>query len=311
MAGYHRPVLLREVIEALKVEAGGWYLDCTLGDGGHSIEILKKGGNVIGLDVDPQALARARVRLGKLGGLGRFILLRGNFRELKNLLGKPHVAKAMWGKQTEPEGLRFEGVLFDLGVSSLQLETPERGFSFSKIGLLDMRMDPTLGVRALDLIKAGGRKELDELFKNLGEEKYSRAISDAVVRAREVGGIKTTGDLAELVMNVYRRAGVRTWRIHPATKVFQALRIAVNDELNGLKEGLNQVIDLIENNGHILVISYHSLEDRIVKNTFRKWENEGFGQVLTKKPTTPSDEEVTNNPRSRSAKMRVFEKGIL
>ncbi|OGE42599.1 16S rRNA (cytosine(1402)-N(4))-methyltransferase [Candidatus Daviesbacteria bacterium RIFCSPLOWO2_01_FULL_39_12] len=294
MPKYHEPVLLREVIEALKVKPGEWYLDCTLGDGGHSIEILEKGGNVIGLDVDHQALERARVRFG---GLGKFVLIQGNFRDIKNLI-----------QQTDTNGLKFAGAIFDLGVSSLQLENPERGFSFAKLGLLDMRMDLTLEVRALDLVNALSGKELYGLFKNLGEEKYSRAIADSLVRAREIRGkgVTSTRDLADLVVGVYRRAGVREWRIHPATRVFQALRIAVNDELDALKEGLDQVKDLILKNGTILVISYHSLEDRIVKTTFRNWQIGGFGQVLTKKPIVPDQREVINNPRSRSAKMRIF-----
>ncbi|MBI3103809.1 16S rRNA (cytosine(1402)-N(4))-methyltransferase RsmH [Candidatus Daviesbacteria bacterium] len=306
MEGYHESVLLNEVIEALRIR-DAWYLDATLGDGGHLIEIVKRGGKVVGIDVDPQALGRAQKRfkeLGYLGSLGKRIkLIQGNFRDIKNLLHQ----------QTDIKDQKFAGCIFDLGVSSLQLEDPERGFSFAREGPLDMRMDPTLSVRALDLVNAGGRKELDELFKTLGEEKYSGRLAAALVRAREVGkvtgnrlqgtGIQTTRDLAELVERVIGR---KKGRIHPATKVFQALRIAVNDELNALPEGLDQVIDLIQKNGRIVVISFHSLEDRIVKNTFRQWQDQGVGQVLTKKPITPKEEEVRVNPRSRSAKLRVF-----
>lgn len=294
MEGYHKPVLLREAIEALGVKAGNWYIDATLGDGGHTLEILKLGGKVLGIDVDPQAIERAKKRLESLGFSGKFKTVQGNFRDLKNLIS-----------QTELADQKFRGVLFDLGVSSLQLGSPERGFSFGKEGPLDMRLDLSLGIRALDLVNNLSRKELYELFKNLGEEKYSRSLADALVRAREVVPIETTVQLAGLIERVL---GGRKEKIHPATRVFQALRIAVNDELNTLEEGLREAIDVIEENGHILVISFHSLEDRVVKNTFKQWQSVGLGEILTKKPITPSDEEIKENPRSRSAKMRVFEK---
>lgn len=293
MEGYHRSVLLREAIEALMatcLPAGrdAWYLDCTLGDGGHSIEIIRRGGKVVGLDVDPQALERVQKRFRDEGiSEDRFKLILGNFRDIKNLI---------------KTGTKFAGVLFDLGVSSLQLETPERGFSFAKTGPLDMRMDPSLQVRAKDLLQVLSRKELYELFKNLGEEKYSRTLADALVGARE---IVITTELARLVENV---AGGRNKRIHPATLVFQALRIAVNDELGALSEVLPQALEAINKNGRIVVISFHSLEDRIVKNLFKVWKYEGVGRVLTKKPIIPSKAEVNVNPRSRSAKMRVFQK---
>ncbi|MDP3973648.1 MAG: 16S rRNA (cytosine(1402)-N(4))-methyltransferase RsmH [Candidatus Daviesbacteria bacterium] len=300
--GYHRSVLLKEVLGALNIR-DAWYLDCTLGDGGHTIEIIKRGGKVVGIDVDPQALGRVRKRFGiEEIDRNKWKLIVGNFRDLKKLILK----------QTDLKDQKFAGAksylagaIFDLGVSSLQLETPSRGFSFSKIGPLDMRMDPTLEVRALDLINAGGRKQLYELFKNLGEEKYSKRLADHMVSARQVGvKIETTKDLADLVEQVVRKHG----RLHPATKIFQALRIAVNDELNALKEGLDQVISLIDKNGHIIVISFHSLEDRIVKETFRAWSAQGWGQILTKKPIVPTLEEININPRARSAKMRVFER---
>lgn len=166
-----------------------------------------------------------------------------------------------------------------------------------------MRMDPSLQVKALDLVNALSRKELYELFKTLGEEKYSKHLADVVVSAREVKPFATTEELAKVVV---RKVGVAREKIHPATRIFQALRIAVNDELNALKEGLDQVKDLIEENGYIVVISFHSLEDRIVKNAFREWEFLGFGQVMTKKPVIPSEAEIGENPRSRSAKLRVF-----
>lgn len=303
MEGYHKSVLLKEVVEALSVKKGEWYLDCTLGDGGHSLEILKLGGKVLGLDVDPEAIKRARQRFGEVGVIGEYRLVQGNFRDLKNLTQPASTAKR--GEQAELVEQKFMGAVFDLGVSSLQLENPERGFSFSKIGPLDMRMDPSLGVKALDLVNNLSRKELYELFKNLGEEKYSWSLATALVFTREVKPFNTTLELAEVVVRVIR--GVRGG-IHPATRVFQALRIAVNNELDALQEGLNQVKDLIQQNGHIIVISFHSLEDRIVKTNFRDWEAEGLGEVITKKPIIPSDLEARQNPRSRSAKLRVFER---
>ncbi|TSC87739.1 MAG: Ribosomal RNA small subunit methyltransferase H [Microgenomates group bacterium Gr01-1014_7] len=298
MEGYHKPVLLREAIDALSVR-DAWYIDCTLGDGGHCIELIARGGRVVGLDIDPQALKRVQKRFKDLGiDESKYKLIQGNFRELKDLLNK----------QTDPSislraDQKFAGAIFDLGVSSLQLMSPERGFSFAKNGPLDMRMDPGLGVRALDLIKILTRKELYELFSNFGEEKYSWQVASALVSSR---GVRTTKELAGLVEGVYRRVGTRNWEIHPATRVFQALRIAVNDELGALETGLEEVKDLIEKNGHIVIISFHSLEDRIVKDTFARWQDQGWGQVLTKKPILPNAQEINENPRARSAKMRVF-----
>ncbi len=287
MEGYHTSVFLKEVIDALDVE-DAWYLDCTLGDGGHSLEIIKKGGRVVGIDVDPQAIERVKKRFEEMGiEQDKYRLIQSNFRDIA---------------QTDIASQKFAGAIFDLGASSLQLETPERGFSFMKMGPLDMRMDPTLTVRALDLINVGGRKELYELFKNLGEEEHSKRLADAIVSAREVRPYETTLELARVIESAIGRHG----KIHPATKVFQALRIAVNDELATIEEGLKGVLDLIKKNGCIIVISFHSLEDRIVKNTFREWADNGMGEILTKKPMVPSVNEVRSNPRSRSAKLRIF-----
>lgn len=287
MVGYHKPVLLKGCVELLQV-SNGWYVDCTLGDGGHSLEIIRHGGSILGIDVDTEALNRVKKRFKEEGiSESRFRLVQGNFRDLKNL-------------QTD---LKFKGVLFDLGVSSLQLEDPVRGFSFLREGPLDMRMDPNLGVRAKDLIKVLNKGEIYELFTKLGEEKFAKRFSEALVRA---GKIETTRDLALIAEEVYRSVGVRKWRLHPATKIFQALRVAVNDEINALIEVLPGALERLEENGRIVIISYHSLEDRVVKNLFKKWQEEGRGKVLTKKPIIPGRDEVIANPRSRSAKMRVF-----
>lgn len=299
MEGYHKSVLLKEVIEALKVKKGRWYLDSTLGDGGYGLEILKLGGNVIGIDVDPEALKRTKKRFENLEfGDDRFRLIQGNFRDINSLILQTETERSKFGAK------HMAGAIFDLGVSSLQLESPERGFSFGKEGPLDMRMDPSLGIQALDLVNNLSRKELYGLFNKLGEEKYSWRLAGSLELARKVKPFTTTIELAEVVEKAL--GGVRE-KIHPATRVFQALRIAVNDELGALEEGLESVKDLIENDGRIIIISFHSLEDRIVKVSFRDWEERGLGKVLTKKPIVPTEEEVRNNFRSRSAKMRVFE----
>ena len=291
MEGYHDSVLLKEVIEALNIK-DAWYLDLTLGDGGHSLEVIKKGGKVVGIDVDPQAILRVRDRFEKLSiDKDKFTLIQSNFRDIENL--------------EPPMGARskFAGAIFDLGVSSLQLETGERGFSFNKDGPLDMRMDPNLGIQALDLVNNLSGKELYELFKNLGEEKYSKRLANIIVSSREVKSFSSTLELA----GVLEKAVGRREKIHPATRVFQALRIMVNDELNALEEGLEKIKERIEKNGRIVIISFHSLEDRIVKHAFKKWQESGLGKVVTEKPVIPSEEEISANPRSRSAKIRVFE----
>lgn len=289
---YHQPVLLEEVLKGLEVRPDSWYIDATLGDGGHSLEILRLGGKVLSIDVDPEAIERARQRLEDEGfGEEDFRIVKGNFRDLENLIS-----------QTET---KFSGVLFDFGVSSLQLEASERGFSFGKEGPIDMRLDPGLSVKALDLVKGLNKGELYDLFSKLGEEKLARGVAEAIISSR--GLIDTTKDLADVVSGVYRKYRVKS-DIHPATRVFQALRIAVNDELNAIKEGLPKALDVIEKNGNIVVISFHSLEDRIVKDLFKEWEDQATGVVLTKKPIVPSTQEVERNPRSRSAKLRIFKK---
>lgn len=293
---YHISVLPRQVMEYLKGRKGEWFLDATLGDGGYSVEILKKGGKIVGVDVDPQALLRSKKRFEDLGIKDGYKLVRGNFRDL-NIL-----------KQTEDlRKLQFKGAILDLGVSSLQLDSPERGFSFGKEAPLDMRMDPDLQVKALDLVNGLNKGELYELFNKLGEEKYYRAITDSIIVARGEKRLDSTKQLADLIVRVYRRRS-KKGEIHPATRVFQALRIAVNDELNALKEGLPGILEILGGGGTVVVISFHSLEDRIVKNLFREWEERGLGEILTKKPVMATDLEVEINPRSRSAKLRAFRK---
>ncbi len=288
MDGYHKSVLINEILEFLDVQKDLWYLDCTLGDGGYSLEILKKGGNIFGIDADPQALSRSTKRFEDEGiSEDRFILKNGNFSQIDELVGKNQ---------------EIRGIILDLGVSTLQLKDPKRGFSFLNSGPIDMRMNPELSVRAVDLLNALNKGELMELFRNYGEETQAKQIAQAIVDARP---IETTVKLAEIVE---KAVGGRYSKIHPATKVFQALRIAVNDELESLKMVLPKALDLIMPGGRIIVVSFHSLEDGIVKHTFKDWESSNRGEILTDKPIIPTDREIGENISSRSSKLRVFQK---
>lgn len=300
MSPFHQPVLLKESVEALKVKKNGKYLDGTVGGGGHAQAILKLGGKILALDCDPEALASAREYLTTAcpssvenRGLNNatWRLVRGNFKDLAK------IAK-------ENNFVPLNGVLLDLGVSWHQLETPERGFSFNLEGPLDMRMDPSLKVTAADLINGLNKNELEKLFQKLGEEKLARRLAGVVVEARRLKPILTCQQLVEIILKVKPRKG----KIHPATQVFQALRIAVNDELNNLKEALPASLEILKSNGRLAVISFHSGEDRLVKNFLKEKENLGQIKIITKKPITPGIEEIRQNPRSRSAKLRIGEK---
>lgn len=311
METYHVSVLLREVIEALRVQPGKQYIDATLGGGGHSLEIIQHGGVVLGIDADEEAILEVKkiLRDKDIKTLGEkkenalhisvsqypnISLVRGNFKDIDTI-----------AKTTGFE--RVDGILFDLGVSSHQLEEAERGFSFRKEGPLDMRMDQGLQVRARELVNGLGKGELYELLTKLGEEQFARSISAAIVEERKKKPIETTGDLEKIVR---RAVPVRGSTIHPATRVFQALRIAVNDELHSIREALPKAFTLLNGGGRIAVISFHSLEDRIVKNYFREIVQEGRGRLVKEKPIIPSDTETEHNPRSRSAKLRIIEKNI-
>jgi len=284
----HQPVLLQPTIDALKITPDEAYLDCTLGSAGHAVEILKKGGKLFGLDIDPAALKRAKARLEKIPNVF-FRLKKQNFSQLNQ-------AVQSWGLTS------VAGILLDLGLSSEQLADTARGFSFLTAAPLDMRADPDLKVTAADLVNGLTKKELNELFKKLGQEQYSLAIADGIVRARRQNRINSTLELVDIVN---RAVGRRRGKIHPATKVFQALRMAVNDELNNLKTCLPQAVKLLKPKGRLVVITFHSLEDRIIKHFIKnnqKLEN------LTKKPIRPTETEIKNNPRARSAKLRIAEK---
>lgn len=294
----HIPVLLEEVLDLLNVREGRRYIDATLGLGSHSLGILERGGKVLGIEVDRASLVEARRRIGPACRRGResesrgIKFVRGNFRDI--------------GKIAATHGfVSCDGVLFDLGMSSWQLEESGRGFTFQQDEPLDMRMDEDLAVTAADLLNGLGRNELANFFQKYGEEQSARRIASAIVRARSLKSIRTTGDLVRIIEEV---KGRKRGRLHPATKVFQALRIAVNDEINNLRLALPQAFKILAAGGRLVVISFHSLEDREAKRFFKSLEQAGAGNVVTKKPVVPSRQETKENPRARSAKLRVIEK---
>lgn len=292
MNSYHVPVLLQEAIEYLSVTKGKKYVDGTFGGGGHTREILGLGGLVLALDQDQEAIEEAKQNFSQEIMNSTLTIKKTNFSDLKAVC--------------ETTGfLPVSGVMLDLGVSSHQLDTDHRGFSFNKDAHLDMRMDPqNQGVTAADFVNAAGESELTSIFWRFGGETMSRKIAKAIVSARKSGRIDTTLQLADIVSSVKPRS-IRG-SIHPATKVFQALRIAVNDELNALSSALPQAGEILEPGGRLVVISFHELEDKIVKTFLRDHTSEF--EELTQKPITPSDTEIKNNPRSRSAKMRVAQR---
>lgn len=294
---YHIPVLLKESIDLLKIEPGKKYIDATLGGGGHSEEIIKSKGVLLSIDRDPDALEHGREKFEKFLAENPACpapkVIFGNFENIDKIA-------------EENNFFPVDGILFDLGVSSHQLETEERGFSFNQEGPLDMRMDPNLAVTAKDLINGLGEGEMSELFEKLGEEKFARRYARAICKNRLINKIESCGDLAKIILTESPQREFD--RIHPATRVFQALRIAVNDELNNLRTGLSNSLKIINGNGRIVVISFHSLEDSIVKRFFLENQNLGKLKIITKKPIIPTTEEVLINPRARSAKLRAAEK---
>lgn len=298
---FHRPVLLKEAIDFLKIEPGKRYIDATLGGGGHARAIIERGGEVLGIDRDPEALEFARQTLKACptpkalrGRLPPPKLVQGNFAQIEEIA-------------LEASFTKVEGILFDLGVSSHQLEKAARGFSFTSGEALDMRMEPGLAVSAADLVNALSEGELYELFSKLGEEKRARRFARTLSRARRIKKIETGKELAQIILKASgEKAGAS--RIHPATRVFQALRIAVNDELNNLKKALPKASSLLKKEGRLVVISFHSLEDGMVKKFFLEEEEKRSLVIITKKPVVPTKKEVKENLRSRSAKLRAAEK---
>lgn len=290
----HVPVLLDAVLAGLHPEAGGRYVDATLGGGGHTAAILQASspdGKVLGIDTDTDALMAAGEALAQFGG--RVQLTHGNFRNIAEL-ARSHGFDSV------------DGILIDLGVSSYQLDTPERGFSFLTDGPLDMRLDQTEGQSAAELIQRTSETDLANLIYRYGEERASRKIARFLAEARRREPISTTGELAAIVS---RALGGQRGRIHPATRTFQALRIAVNRELESLELALPQAVELLKPGGTLAVISFHSLEDRIVKLFFRSEAGPaGQLQIVTKKPIEADEDEQRSNPRSRSAKLRIARK---
>lgn len=301
---FHTPVLAREVIACLAPEPGELFVDGTLGGGGHSEALLREGARVIGLDQDPDAIRFAESRLCAFGD--RFRAVRANFADVTSVLAGLGVNSV-------------DGVLLDLGVSSWQLETAARGFSFAKPGPLDMRMDPDAVVSAASLVNDASPEELARIFREYGEEPAARRIAAAIVRERAEKPIATTLDLTAVVEKTVPRRG----RTHPATRVFQALRIAVNRELEILPEALEAISALLRPGGRFGVITFHSLEDRMVKSFFKQrstrlldrpeWPEprpnpDFFFEPITRKAVTADRDEQTSNPRSRSAKLRVVRK---
>lgn len=300
MEGFHEPVMVHQVVEALCPHPGGVYVDCTLGDGGHAKAIAERcipGGRLIGIDRDQEALGRARARLS--GFEGSFDIVHGVFSDLESIIER------LLGSSS---GV-VDGVLFDLGVSSLQVERAERGISYWGSGPLDMRMDTSSGTTAKDLVNSLSREELERIIQSYGEERWAARIARFIEWARRRKPIETTDELVAIIKAAvparFRRSGP-----HPARRTFQALRIAVNQELDHLKRGLEAAIKVSRPRARICVISYHSLEDRITKNTFRDFATVDLGllEVITAKPLVPPVEEVAANPRSRSARMRIAER---
>ena len=308
----HRSVLLEETIEGLKVKPDGIYLDGTLGGGGHSSEILKrlKGGCLIGIDQDEEALAAAGKRLSEFGEEGkRFTLIRDNYC---------NAAEAV--RTFGVNGV--DGIVLDMGVSSWQLDNAERGFSYRYDAPLDMRMDKRQTLTARDIVNDYPESALYQVIRDYGEEQFAKNIAKHIVQARQKGPIETTGQLNELISaaipaKIQKKGG------HPSKRTFQALRIECNRELEVLKNSIDGLIGLLNPGGRICIITFHSLEDRIVKTAFRRNENpctcppdfpvcvcgkKPVGRVVTRKPILPTEKEMEENPRSKSAKLRIFEK---
>jgi 16S rRNA (cytosine1402-N4)-methyltransferase len=310
MCSFHIPVMQREVVESLRCRPGGIYVDGTLGGGGHAGEILRHtapDGLLIGMDVDDDALRESEERLSTFGP--RKILVKGNFADIDAILESLNIGQV-------------DGILLDLGVSAHQLKTAHRGFSFSLNAALDMRMDRSRGLSAYDIINTFPEKELERIIKDLGEEIMAKRIANMISRRRKTSPIKTTAELADAVVKALP-SPFKTRKIHPATRTFQAIRIYVNNELLNLHNAVNRGVDVIRKSGRFSIISFHSLEDRIVKDGFRSWEKgcicppslpvcachrKAKLKVLTRKPITPAASEIESNPQARSAKLRTAER---
>jgi 16S rRNA (cytosine1402-N4)-methyltransferase len=295
--GLHNPVMLKEVIDYLNLKTGQTIVDATIGLGGHSLEILKNimpGGRLIGIDRDQESLDMAKENLGNFGDACEFI--HSNFTDIDKVLENLNIKK-------------IDGVLFDLGLSSFQLGNPERGFSFQSEGPLDMRLDRNSYISAYDLLNNLNEEEISALLWNFGQERWHNRIARYLVQERQKHPIATTKELSNIVIQAIPYK-YRNYRIHPATRTFQAVRIAVNRELETLETGLKKAVEFLSRGGRICVISFHSLEDRVVKFGFRQLATNNAINIVTPKPLTPQPSEVRDNPSSRSAKLRVAERLI-
>lgn len=307
----HKPVLLQECLEGLKIKPDGVYLDGTLGGAGHSAEILKrlgKNGRLIGIDRDGDAVAAAGKRLAATGSEARFDIVRGNFAEMREAAASLGVSGA-------------DGILLDLGVSSYQFDTGERGFSYRFDARLDMRMDTRETVTAADIVNTYTEKQLGDLLLRYGEERWARRIAAFVVRERKKARIETTFQLTEIIKMAIPAAARRDG--HPAKRTFQALRIEVNGELEALRRAIREAVLLLNPGGRLCIISFHSLEEKLVKQLFKKEEHpcecppdfpvcvcgkKPTGKMITAKPILPGEKEIEENPRAKSAKLRIFER---
>jgi 16S rRNA (cytosine1402-N4)-methyltransferase len=304
----HKPVMLDECISSLNIDKDGIYIDGTLGGAGHSTEIIRRldNGTLIGIDQDASAIEVSGERLRKVQGNARLILIRGNFRDMAELVGQQGIHNV-------------DGILLDIGVSSHQLDEAERGFSYQKDAPLDMRMDRNHSLDAATIVNTYDENEIRDIIREYGEENWAARIASFIVRARSEIRIETTGQLADIIKAAIP-AQARREGPHPAKRTFQALRIAVNDELNALRDAIDSAVSMLKPGGRLSIITFHSLEDRIVKTEFQKREKpcicpptfpvcvcgkKPVLKVLTKKPVVPSSREVGQNPRARSAKLRT------
>lgn len=297
MDRFHTSVLLKEVIDQLSVEEGKKYIDATLGGGGHTLEILKLGGEVLGIDIDEDALSYVKRKFQNDRLEDRLKLVKGNFAEIEAIARENGFEKV-------------SGIVFDLGVSSHQIDSAERGFSFLKEGPLDMRMDKDSPLNAEYLVNLLEKEKLYEIFKNYGEDSRANAVSGAIVKRRNMKAIKTTGELLQAIQEAYKLKGVISdfQKNKISQKIFQALRIAVNNEIENIRQALPQALNLLDLKGTLCVISFHSLEDGAVKSAFKNFENMDLGEIITKKPIYATEAELGINPRARSAKLRIFRK---
>ena len=298
MNSFHTPVLLREAVKGLQVRKDGNYIDATIGGGGHTRSILDLGGRVLGIDQDEDAISHLKKKFEPEINQGRLVLKCGNFAEMKEIEGKHKI-----------DGV--DGIFFDLGVSSYQIERSGRGFSFMKDEVLDMRMSEKGDLTASEIINTWPESDLVAIFAKYGEEPAASEVARKIVFRRKQKKIGTSLELAKIVSDVVRNSGKipirHTQGKHPATRIFQALRIVVNDEIENLRKGLSEGFKLLKKGGRIAVISFHSLEDRVVKLYFLELERKGLGKVITKKPIEASFDEIKKNRRARGAKLRIIE----